>query len=115
MERFGELLFESTDYVVRQVLGESASELIYILMERHVSLKREEISGNVEDFFAYLEKLLGSERARIIQLTSLNHLCSKLRREYEEVERHFSVLDELYETKFKLLGSLLEQERSVCN
>jgi len=38
-----------------------------------------------------------------------------LRREYEEIEKYFSFLDRLYETKFKLLTSLLEEKRSVCN
>ncbi len=115
MKGFGELLFETMDDTIRQVFGESASELIYTLMQRHVLLKREEVGEKIEAFYAYLEKLLGSERAQIIQATSLKRLCLKLRREYEEVERYFSALDELYEIKFKLLASSLKRERSVRN
>ncbi len=115
MKRFGELLSETMDDTMRQVFGESASEVIYTFMQRHVLLKREEIGEKIEAFYAFLEKLLGSERAQIIQATSLKRLCFKLRREYEEVERYFSVLDELYEIKFKLLASSLKREHSVRN
>ena len=34
---------------------------------------------------------------------SIKRLCLKLKEEYEEVESHFSVLDELYDIMFKLL------------
>ena len=117
MERFGELLFETIDDTMRHVIGKSASELVYRLMERHVMVKREEVGEKIEVFYAFLEKLLGSEGARIIQNTSIKRLCLKLRREYEEIEKYFSVLDELYEIKFKLLASslTLKEERSVCN
>jgi len=115
MEGFGELMFEAMDDTIRQVLGEAASELIYRLMERQVLMKREEVGEKIEAFYAYLEKLLGSEGAQIIQAVSFKRLCLKLRQEYEEVEKYFSFLDRLYETKFKLLTSLLEEKRSVCN
>ena len=115
MESFVELLSDTIDDTIRQVFGESGSELIYTLVETHVFLKREEVAEKIEAFYAYLEKLLGSEGAHIIQNTSLKRLCLKLRREYEEVEMYFSFLDELYEVKFKLLASLLREERSVCN
>jgi len=115
MKRFGELLFETIDDTIRLVFGESVSELIYGLMERLVLVKREEAGEKIEVFYSYLEKLLGSEGARIIQNTSLRRLCFKLRREYEEIETYFSFLDELYEVKFRLLGLSLKEERSVCN
>lgn len=115
MERFDELLFEATDGTMRRVFGERGSDLIYRLMERHALLKRKEIARNIEAFYSHWEKLLGSEGTRIIQATSLRCLCLKLRREYEEVETYFSILDELYEIKFKLLASSLKEERSVCN
>jgi hypothetical protein len=38
-----------------------------------------------------------------------------VRREYEEIEGYFSFLDELYEVKFRLLVSVLEQEPSLSN
>ena len=115
MKRLNELLSETTDDTMRRVLGKPVSELIYRLMERHVVLKREEVGEKVEVFYAYLEKLLGSEGAQIIQATSLKRFLLKLRREYGEVERYFSVLDELYEIKFKLLVSPSAQKVSVCN
>lgn len=114
MERFGELLFEATDYTMKQVFGKSA-ELIYTLMERHVMVKREEVGEKIGIFYSYLERLLGSEGARIIQNASIKRLCLKLQREYEEVEKYFTVLDELYEIKFKLLISSSKEEHSVYN
>jgi hypothetical protein len=111
---FGELLFESIDDTMRRVFGKSA-ELIYTLMERHVMVKREEVGKKIDVFYAYLERLVGSEGGRVIQNTSIKSLCLKLQREYEEVEKYFTVLDELYEIKFKLLTSSSKKERSVCN
>ena len=115
MERFEELLFEAIDDTVRQVFGESNSELIYALMERHGMVKQKDVGERIEAFHAYLEKLVGSEGAQIIQATSIKRLCLKLQREYEEVEKYFTVLDELYEIKFKLLIPSLRVESSVCN
>lgn len=115
MKKFGELLFETIDDTMRKVFGESACELIYRLMGRQVLLKREEVGENIEAFYAYLEKLIGLEGAQIIQSTSFKRLFHKLRREYKKIERYFSFLDELYEYKFRLLASLLKEERSVCN
>jgi len=115
VERFGELLSETTSVTMRQIFGESTSELVYSLMERQVSLKREEVGEKIEVFHAFLKKLVGSEVAQIILATSLKGLCTELRREYEEIEKYFSFLDELYEVKFKLLAQSLKEERSVCN
>lgn len=115
VERFGGLLSETIGVTMRQVFGQSASELIYSLMERQVSLKREEVGERIEVFHAYVEKLVGSEVAQIILAIGLKRLCTEIRREYEEVERYFSVLDELYEVKFRLFASLLKEEGSTCN
>jgi len=115
MERFDVLLFEAIDDTIRLVFGEFASDLIYGFMERHVSLKRQEVGEKIEVFSSCLEKLLGSERALIVQAASLKRLCLKLRREYEQVERYFAILDELSEIKFKLLVPRLKEKSSVCN
>jgi hypothetical protein len=115
VERFNVLLSETMDAAMRQVFGESASEMIYRLMERHVALKREEVGEKIEVFQAYLQKLVGSGVAQIILATGLKGLCVELRREYEEIEKYFSLLDELYEVKFRLLAPLLKEEGSVCN
>ena len=109
------LLSETMDVTMRQVFGASTSELIYRLMERQLSLKREEVGEKIEVFQAYLQKLVGLEVAQIILATGLKGLCLKLRREYEEVEKYFLLLDELYDVKFKLLAPFLKEERSVCN
>jgi len=115
VERFGELLSATMYVTMRQVFGESCSELIYRLMERQASLKREEVGEKIEAFQAYLQKLVGSEAAQIILATSLKELCTELRLEYEEIEKYLSLLDELYDVKFRLLAPFLKEERSVCN
>jgi len=100
---------------LRRVFGESASELIYQLMERQVSLTREEVGEKIGAFHAYLKRLVGSEVSQIILANSLKWLCRELQREYEEVEKYFSLLDELYEVKFRLLASLQREELSVSD
>ena len=115
MEKFGELLFDAMSATIRKIFGESASKLIYKLMERRVPLKREEIGEKIEAFYAYLEKLLGSEGAQIIQAISLKRLYLNLWREYEEIETYFLFLDEVYEIKFNLLTPSLKDENLVCN
>lgn len=115
MKGFGELLSEAMDDTIREVFGESASELIYRLFERQVLPKREKVGEKIEVVYACLERLVGSEGARVIHATGLRRLCLKLRREYEEVEAYFSLLDELYEVKFKLLGQCPKEDGSVCD
>jgi hypothetical protein len=115
VERFDALLSAKMYDVMKGTFGESASTLIYCLMERQTSLKREEVGEKIDAFHAYLNRLVGSEVSQIILTTGLKALCRELQREYEEVEKYFSVLDELYEVKFKLLVPSLKEERSVCN
>lgn len=115
MKGFEELLSETLDGTLRQVFGESTSELIYRLMESRVFLKKEEIGMKFEAFYAYLNMLLGSEKAQILESASLKRLCAQVWREYEKMEKYFSFLDDLYEVKFRLLASILERERSPSN
>ena len=115
MERFGELLSASLDVTMRQIFGESASELIISLVERQAGVKREETGKNIEAFHAYVSRLVGSEIAQIILVGSLKKLCAEVQREYEQVESYFSVLDELYEIKFKLLTPSSNEKRPVHN
>ena len=115
MKRFGALLSESMDVTMREIFGASASKLIYRVMERQVSLKRGEIGERIEAFQAFLRRLVGSEAAGVILAAGLKGLCTRLRREYEEIERYFLFLDEVYEVKLGLLASSLREERSECN
>ena len=114
MQTFNDLMFEVLEDTLRIVLGENASKLIYSLTERQASLKLQAI-GNIDDVIDYLERLIGKEGAQIIHAASIKRLCLKLKQEYEEVEAHFSVLDELYEMKFKLLAPLLNEKQSDYN
>ena len=115
MERFDVLLSATLYDVMKETFGESASTLIYCLMEKQTSLKREEVGEKIDAFHASLKKLVGSEVAQTILAISLKKLCTELRREYEEIEKYFSFLDELYEIKFRLLASFQKEERSASN
>ena len=114
MENFDDLMFESLDDTLRLVLGENASALIRSLTKQQSALKVE-VNKNMDAIFAYLEKLIGKEGTQIIQTICIKRLCYKLKQEYEEVEAHFLLLDELYEMKFKLLAPLLKKENSAPN
>jgi hypothetical protein len=115
MNSFNDLMFESLDDTLKLMLGENISELIHAFTERHTSLKLEEVNNKIDDTIAYLEKLLGKEGAQIIQTASIKRLCLKLKKEYEEVEAHFLLLDQLYEMKFKLSASVMGKKQSTHN
>jgi hypothetical protein len=103
VKKFDELLSESLNTAIRLVFGDPTSEIIFSSMERQIPLKKEEVGNKIDVFNAFLEKLLGSEQAQIIQAVGLWCLCFKLKHEYESVEECFSLLDTLYEVKLKLL------------
>jgi hypothetical protein len=103
MKTFDDLLIEELDDTLKLVLGKNISNLIHAYKKKRAALKTSKIDNNINDVIEYLEKLIGKESTQIIQTISIKRLCFKLKREYEEVENHFSFLDELYEMKFKLL------------
>jgi len=109
VKKFNELFFEAMDNTMKDIFGEYASALIHGFMERKC------VGEKIEVFNAFLEKLLGLEGAKILEGIGLKRLCLKLQREYEEVEKYFSFLDELYEVKFNLLVPSWKKERPVCN
>jgi hypothetical protein len=115
VENFEELMFEALDDTLRRVLGKNISELIHSFKERQTQLKLTDISNNIDDIIAYLEKLIGKEGTQIIQTISIKRLFLKLKHEYEKVEAHFLLLDELYEMKFKLLAPLETEKHSDHN
>jgi len=113
VRKFSVLLSDTMNNTMVQVFGESASELIYTLMERQAALKREEVGEKIEAFHAYVKKLVGSEIAQVILTAGLKGLCAELRREYEEVEKYLSFLEDLYEIKLRLLALPQRREKSV--
>ena len=114
MEKFNELLSEALDDTLRLVLGENASEFIHSVVERHPSPELA-VEEDIDAIIEYLEKLIGKEGAQIIHAACIKRLCLKIKKEYEDVEAHFLVLDELYDMKFKLLSPLLKEKRTSPN
>jgi hypothetical protein len=115
MKTFTDLMFEALEDTLRLVLGENISNLIHSFTKSQSELKLKEISNNINDIIAYLEKLLGKEGAQIIQIISIKRLFLKLKQEYEEVEAHFLLLDELYKMKFELLVPLINRKTANHN
>jgi hypothetical protein len=108
-------MFEALDDTIRSVLGKNISELIYSKTVKQTTPNLKDTENNVNIIIAYLEKLIGKESTNVIQTISIKRLCLRLKHEYEEIENHFSLLDELYETKFKLLAPLLNAKNLPPN
>ncbi|MDG6221764.1 MAG: hypothetical protein IAX21_06370 [Candidatus Bathyarchaeota archaeon] len=110
MDAFDNLLGEALDDTLKIVLGNSVSDLIHKLTEKHLSTKITEKQNTIETKINYLEKLIGKEGTQVIQTATMKRLCLKLKNEYQEVEEHFLILDELYEMKLKMLFQLQNQK-----
>jgi DNA-binding transcriptional regulator GbsR (MarR family) len=115
MDSFDDLMFEALDDTLRLMLGESVSKLIHAFTKKRQSLSAKKVSNEIEPTITYLEKLLGEEGTQIIRTASIKRLCSKLKQEYEEVEDHFLLLDQLYEMKFKLSASITDKKPEAYN
>lgn len=55
-----EVALERIDEVMKEILGETATRIIYDCAEQHSSLKREDIPERLDVFLKYLEIILGS-------------------------------------------------------
>jgi phosphoenolpyruvate carboxylase len=108
-------MFEALDDTIRSVLGKNISDMIYSITQKQTTSKIKGAENNINVIISYLEKLIGKEGTNVIQAISIKRLCLRLKREYEEIENHFSLLDELYETKFKLLAPLLNTKNLPPN
>ena len=110
MDAFDTLLKEALDDTLRIVLGDSVSDLVTSLTEKHVATKVPHNHDSIQTKISYLEKLLGKEGLQVIQTQTMKRLCQKLKQEYQEVEEHFVILDEMYEMKLKMLSQLQSQK-----
>ncbi|MCW8802053.1 MAG: hypothetical protein OQK81_01715 [Candidatus Bathyarchaeota archaeon] len=113
MDAFDTLMVEALDDTLRIVLGDSVSDLIHKLTEKHLATKLTQKPNSMETKISYLEKLIGKEGVQVIQTETMKRLCRKLKKEYQEVEEHFLLLDELYEMKLKMLSQLQTQKDKV--
>jgi hypothetical protein len=110
MREFNQLLLNSINDTMHQVFGKSTTQVIYQRLSTNPSASANEAKGDIKSIMSYLEALLGSEQFLILQTTSLKLLFWKLHREYEEVRKHLSMLDRLYELKFQLIDSILRDQ-----
>jgi len=72
-----------------QVLGETASEMTFLHLERYRGLKKAEIPRNIEEFGSALTELLGSGTCLLEKLV-IKLLYSKLQLECEKSELRFA-------------------------
>jgi hypothetical protein len=114
MNSFNDLMFEALDDTLKLMLGKNLYKLVHALKKRRRTLQLD-ASNEIDSTISYLEKLLGKEGAQIIRTASIKRLCHKLKQEYEEVEAHFLLLDQLYEMKFKLAASTTSKTPEACN
>jgi hypothetical protein len=115
LDGFNDLMSEALDDTLRLMLGESISKLIQSITKRKQALDIAAVSNEIESTISYLEKLLGKEGAQIIRTVTIKRLCLRLKQEYEEVEAHFLLLDQLYEMKFKLSASTTDKKPEAYN
>ena len=115
MDRFNDLMFEALDDTLKLMLGESIYKVVHALKKRRRTLNLKDVNNEIESTITYLEKILGKEGAQIIRTASVKRLCLKLKKEYEEVEAHFLLLDQLYEMKFKLSASTTNKTPEAYN
>lgn len=111
---FEKALLEAVDKTFND-LGEPAAKAIYSTLERHFSLKRNEIPERLDDFDASLKALFG-EGARFFELQIRKHLRDRLVvKKSEEVEKqgHAQSEPKLAEIRFlpKFAYVLSEIER----
>jgi len=97
--KFEKLLIKSVDDSLKDVFGETATEIIYNHLERKHSLKQEEIPEKLEVFIEGLEKFFSSG-ATVVEGLVLEKLCSNLGLEYPDRERYSCSFKD-YITKLK--------------
>jgi hypothetical protein len=104
LKQFDRLMLQSLNRTVRFIFGESASQIVWDFLDRHQSLKRD-IGQEIEAFCAFLDALLGSERAQVVYVASLRFLHHELQQEYARVQDYLAILDELDKLRLRLLAS----------
>jgi hypothetical protein len=83
-ENFDSLLLESIDETVRGVLGEAPLQAMFYSLEKHLSLRREEVPRKLGDFEKGLVALFGRRSAPIVIRMIVRNLCGKLEIPYQQ-------------------------------
>jgi|GEM_PF-3779508 len=93
---------------LRSVLGETATAIIFLHLERDHGLKRDVLHRNVEEFSADLTGLLGSG-APLLEGLIIKLLCSRLQSEYD-VKPEFGFADHVEGLRERFGGERLTEK-----
>ena len=86
--KFNMLLLESIDEGLKDIFGETATEIIYDYLKDKYSLKREEISEKLEVFIEGLEAFFSSSAACVVKKNVLKNFYSTFGLQYQNEEGH---------------------------
>lgn len=106
-----DLLVESIDEVLRDLLGTKVREAIYDYLERNYQIARDLIPRNLVTFFTVLDQICGKS-SRIIGKAIASRLFAKLGWKFTEV-KGFEFVDYLEAAKARIARELIERAKSA--
>ena len=99
-KEFDRIFLDAAEEGLMQVLGETASEMTFLHLERYRGLKKAEIPRKIEEFSSALTELLGTGTC-LLENLFIKRLYSKLEVEYEKSELRFADQVEGLRRKFE--------------
>lgn len=106
-----DLVLESLDEVLADLLGKKCKEAIYDHLERNYSIAREKIPENLQKFFELLEETFG-RGSKTIGNAVIRKLFEKLGWEFGEVGS-FEFFDYLDAMRARIARELVEHAKSA--
>ena len=107
VESLGELLVQSVDETLTDLLGKRTKEAVYDCLERNYALGREDIPDNLSKFFQLMEETFGSG-SRTIAKSIIKRMFSKLDWEFVEMPG-YQFTDYLDAIRKRITRTLLDQ------
>ena len=101
LEAFEDLVLETIEDTLTQVLGRTAANVIFFYLERNMGVRKEEFPRNIGGFCSCMAELLGPG-APVLEDLILKRLCSKLQIQYNSkltFEGHVNRLRKRFEAK----------------
>jgi hypothetical protein len=111
LKTLDELIFESIDEVLTDLLGRKPKEAIYDYLERNHSLARDMIPKNLRKFIELLESTFGRGCKTICKAIA-KRLFDKLGWEFTEI-KGFELLDYLEAVRARIARELIEKAKSA--
>lgn len=105
-----DLLLESIDEALADLLGRRAREAIYDHLERNCSLARNDIPKHLNKFMGLLEETFG-KGSKTIGKSVIKRLCEKLEWKFEEMPG-FEFMDYLDAIRARIVKMLIDQAKT---